>query len=129
MEHYRAELEKRGTVWEDLERLKKAQDGSTQDLPRKGLPGLVPQYADEDDLTCSYKRAVFMSQDADWDPEHNGRKLCLVEFDPISQHFEPDEKIYFDPMSTLFILSGWMLLKALLRGLRILADLTAQTSF
>lgn len=98
VEHYRAEVEKRGTVWEDLERLKQAQDGRAQDSPRKGLPGLVPQYVSAEDEMCTYQGAIFMSEDADWDAEHHERNLCVVQFDPVPQHFEPDEKVYFDPM-------------------------------
>lgn len=97
VEHYRAEMEKRGTVWEDLERLKQAQDGYAQGSHYKGLPGLVPDPADDDQISC-YKGAIFMSQDADWDPEHNARKLCLVEFDPIPQYYGPGEKIFFNPI-------------------------------
>ena len=40
---------------------------------------------------------MFISQDADWDPEHSGRKLCYVGYDPIPQHYEPEETVYFDP--------------------------------
>lgn len=98
VEHYRAELAKRGTVWEDLDRVQQAKDGKVQELRLKGLPGLVPAYTDDNDMTSSYKGAIVMSQDADWDPEHSGRRMCLVEFDPIPQHYYPDEKIYFNPM-------------------------------
>ena len=103
--HYRAELEKRGTIWEDLERLNQAlarrEQGQAQEDPHhlNGLPGLVPAYG-QDNMMASYKGVIFMSQDADWDPEHSGRRLCHVEHDPIPQYqyYDPEEPIYFDPM-------------------------------
>lgn len=111
--HYVAEVKSRGTIWDQIEKFKRAmelkgQEGgqqeiqdSSQDATGNGrFPGLRLEEEDGDFL---YRNFFFMYADPNLDcsgPEGRTREMYIVQFDPVPQH--PDEIGRFNPMEHPF---------------------------
>ncbi|KAI1066965.1 hypothetical protein LB507_011369 [Fusarium sp. FIESC RH6] len=115
--HYVAEVKSRGTIWDQIAKVKRAmelkgQKGGQQEIQdlspnedatgNSRLPGLLLEGEDHDFV---YRNFFFMYADANLDcsgPEGRTREMYIVQFDPVPQH--PDEIGRFNPMEHPFYL-------------------------